>query len=178
MVFDEQTNHKKIYLLKLKVNLSPPQVTLANFGYPVQTLWFTCSQILAILFRPFGLLAPRFWLSCLGPLVYLLPDFGYPVQALWFTCSHILATLFRPLVYLLPDFGYPVQALWFTCSHIFPILFRPFGLLAPKDLDYLAFQSFDFRAYLMKVIPETCRATKLDIYVFITITGQMSLLVN
>jgi hypothetical protein len=34
---------------------------------------------LAILFRLFGLLAPRFWLSCLGTLVYLLPDFDYPV---------------------------------------------------------------------------------------------------
>jgi hypothetical protein len=24
-------------------------------------------------------IAPRYWLSCLGPLVVLLPDFGYPV---------------------------------------------------------------------------------------------------
>ena len=37
------------------------------------------SLILAILFRPFGLLAPRFWLSCLGPLVLLLPDVSYRV---------------------------------------------------------------------------------------------------
>ena len=116
MVFDEQTNHKKIYLLKLKVNLSPPQVTLANFGYPVQTLWFTCSQILAILFRPFGLLAPRFWLSCLGPLVYLLPHFGYPVQALGLLAPRFWLPCLGSLVYLLPHFPYPVQTLWFTCS--------------------------------------------------------------
>jgi amino acid transporter len=107
---------------------------LPGFGYPVYALWFTCSQILVIVFMPFGLLAPRFWLSCLCPLVYLLPDFGQPVYALWFTCSQILVILFMPfgllaprfwlsclcpLVYLLPDFGYPVYALWFTCSQIF-----------------------------------------------------------
>jgi hypothetical protein len=71
----------------------------------------------------FGLLASRFWLSCLFSLVYLLPDFNYPVYALWFTCSQILAILFMlfgllasrfwlsclcSLVYWLPDFGYPV----------------------------------------------------------------------
>jgi hypothetical protein len=36
--------------------------------------------MLPILFRPFGFLASRFWLSCLGTLVFLLPDFGYPVE--------------------------------------------------------------------------------------------------
>jgi hypothetical protein len=29
---------------------------------------------------PYGFLAPRFCLFCLGPLVFLLPDFGYPKQ--------------------------------------------------------------------------------------------------
>jgi hypothetical protein len=29
---------------------------LPDFGYPVYALWFTCSQILAILFMLFGLL--------------------------------------------------------------------------------------------------------------------------
>jgi hypothetical protein len=67
---------------------------LPDFGYPVYALWFTCSQILAILFILFGLLASRLWLSCLFSLVYLLPDFGYPVYDLWFTCSQILAILF------------------------------------------------------------------------------------
>jgi hypothetical protein len=46
-------------------------------------LWFTCSQIFAILFMHFGLLASRFWVSCLCLLVYLLPDFGHHVYALW-----------------------------------------------------------------------------------------------
>jgi hypothetical protein len=32
-----------------------------------------------ILLRPFGFLAPRFCLSCLDLLVFLLPDFVYPV---------------------------------------------------------------------------------------------------
>jgi hypothetical protein len=49
-----------------------------------------------VVFSPFGFLAPRFCLSCLGPLVFLLPDFGYPVEALWFSCSQILSILFRP----------------------------------------------------------------------------------
>jgi len=40
---------------------------------------------------------------------------------------------------------------------IFAILFRPFGFIAPKTLNYLAFQSFDFEHHLMKVIPETRR---------------------
>jgi hypothetical protein len=42
---------------------------------------------------PFGFLAPRFWLSFLCPVVFLLPDFGYPFHALWFSCSQILAIL-------------------------------------------------------------------------------------
>jgi hypothetical protein len=33
-----------------------------------------------------------------------------------------------------------------------------FGFIAPKNVNYMAFQSFNFLAYLMKVIPETRRA--------------------
>ena len=123
------------------------KIYIADFVYPVQTLWFSWSQILAILFRPFGFLAPRFQLSCLDPLVFLLPDFSYPAWTLWFFCSHILTILFRPfgflaprfqlscldpLVFLLPYFDYPVQTLWFSCSQIVTILFRPFDFLAPR----------------------------------------------
>jgi hypothetical protein len=39
-----------------------------------------CSQILAILFMPFGL---------------LLPDFSYPVYALWFYCSRVHNALLK-----------------------------------------------------------------------------------
>jgi hypothetical protein len=35
------------------------------------------------------------------------------------------------------------------------ILFKPFGFIAPKTLNYLGFQSFDFERHLMMVIPET-----------------------
>jgi hypothetical protein len=38
------------------------------------------SHNLALLFRPFGFIAPIIWLSCLGLLVLLLPEFGSPVQ--------------------------------------------------------------------------------------------------
>ena len=37
------------------------------------------------------------------------------------------------------------------------IMFRPFGFIAPKTLNYLAFQSLDFERHLMKVILETFR---------------------
>jgi hypothetical protein len=38
------------------------------------------------------------------------------------------------------------------------ILFKPFGFIAPKTLNYLVFQSFDFERHLMNVIPEWRRA--------------------
>jgi hypothetical protein len=42
---------------------------------------------------------------------------------------------------------------------ILAILFGPFGFIAPKDFTIIFFlQIFWFRAYLMKVIPETSRA--------------------
>jgi hypothetical protein len=40
---------------------------LPDFGCPVEVLWFSCSQILSILFRSIPFLAPRFFLFCLGP---------------------------------------------------------------------------------------------------------------
>jgi hypothetical protein len=43
----------------------------------------------------------------------------------------------------------------------------PFGFIDTKTLNYLAFQSFYFKRRLMKVIPETRRTTKFDIYFFI-----------
>ena len=118
-----------------------------DFVYSVQTLRFSCSHTLSILFRSFYFLAPRFCLSCLGPLGFLLPDFVYSVQTFWFSCSHTLAILFRsfyflsprlclscldPLVFLLPDFVYPVSVLWFSCSQTLSILFRSFGFLASR----------------------------------------------
>ena len=46
----------------------------------------------------------------------------------------------------LADFFYPIYAILF-------------GFIAPKTLNYLAFQSFAIeRAVLMMVVPETCRA--------------------
>jgi hypothetical protein len=60
--------------------------------YSVYTLWFTCSQILAIF--------------CLYSLVYLPSEFGY-----------ILFILFGLLA---PRFSwYSVYVLWFTCSRRF-----------------------------------------------------------
>jgi hypothetical protein len=42
-------------------------------------------QAFTFFFYPFGFLAARLCLSCLGPLDVLLPDFSYPVYVLWLT---------------------------------------------------------------------------------------------
>ena len=57
---------------------------------------------------------------------------------------------------------------WVTLADL-AILFKPFGFIAPKK--YLALQSFDFkRSWFHKRVVRT----KLDIYVFITISGEVS----
>ena len=77
--------------------------------YYVYALWFTCSQILAIL--------------CLCSLVYLLPDISY----ILFILFGLLAPYFSYILFMLfgllaPRFWlYSDYALWFTCSHIFSI---------------------------------------------------------
>jgi hypothetical protein len=38
---------------------SPLVYLLPDFDHPAYALWFTCSQILVILFMPFGLLVPK-----------------------------------------------------------------------------------------------------------------------
>ena len=47
------------------------------------------------------------------------------------------------------------------------ILFRHFGFIAPKTLNYLAFQSFDFERTWWRLIQTRVVRTKFDIYVFI-----------
>ena len=74
---------------------------------------------MALLFIPFVFLAPRFWLSCLYHLVFLLPKiciktkvvcFGSPVYTICFSCSQILALLFMPFVFLAPR-------CWLSCLY-------------------------------------------------------------
>jgi hypothetical protein len=108
--------------------------------------------MLAIMFRPFGFLAPRFWLSCFDRLGFLLPDFGYHVSTVWVSCSQILAIMFRPfgfldprfwlsffdrLGFMLPYFGSHVSTVWVSCSQILVIMLPPFGFLAPKDFQII-----------------------------------------
>ena len=50
---------------------------------------------------------------------------------------------------------------------ILAILFRPFRFIAPKNLNYLAFQSFDFECTWWRLFHKRVVCTKLDIYVFI-----------
>ena len=44
-------------------------------------------------------------------------------------------------------------------------------VMAPKSLNYLAFQSIDFERTRLRLFQEHVVNTKFDIYVFITITG-------
>ena len=46
---------------------------------------------------------------------------------------------------------------------ILEILYRTFCLLALTILKLFGFPTFQLWTYLMKIIPETCRATKFDI---------------
>ena len=70
---------------------------------------------------------------------------------------------------------YPVQAQVtiadVSCSgtgnHIRCILFRPFGFRANKDLNYLAFQYFDYDRTWGRLYPETCRAHSIR-YTFLS----------
>ena len=60
----------------------------------------------------------------------------------------------------LSDFGYPVYT---------------FGFIAPKALNYLAFQSFDFDRTWWKLFQKRVVRTKFDNYVFIIQTYIQSL---
>jgi hypothetical protein len=51
-------------------------------------------------------------------------------------------------------------------------------LLLPKLFNYLAFQSFNFERTWWKLFQKDVVRTKFDIYVFITITGPIPLLVT
>jgi hypothetical protein len=77
-------------------------------------------------------------------------------QATWYTsCSTIASKLW---ILILHTCG--------TSTNL--ILFRPFGFIAPKILNYLAFQSFDFRRTRWRLFQKRVVHTKFDIYVFIT----------
>jgi len=52
-------------------------------------------------------------------------------------------------------------------SPILAILFKPFSFIAPKTLNYLAFQSFDIERTWWRLFQERVMRTKFDIYVFI-----------
>jgi hypothetical protein len=50
---------------------------------------------------------------------------------------------------------------------ILAIVFRPFGLLAPKTLNYLAFQYFDLSVTWWRLFQKHVVRTKFDIYVLL-----------
>jgi hypothetical protein len=52
---------------------------------------------------------------------------------------------------------------WFWLSFV-----RPFGFIAPKTLNYLVFQSFDYKRIWWRLFQKCVVGTKFDIYVFIS----------
>ena len=50
-------------------------------------------------------------------------------------------------------------------------LFRPFDLIAPKTLNYLTFQSFDFECTWWRLFQKRSVRTKFDIYTFIVLNN-------
>jgi hypothetical protein len=52
-------------------------------------------------------------------------------------------------------------------------MLRPYGVYDTTDLNHLAFQSFDYKRHMMKVIPETCCGTTLDIYIFYVLKNNI-----
>ena len=59
---------------------------------------------------------------------------------------------------------------WGICdiSRILATLFRPFGFIAPKTLNYLSFQSFDFKRTWWRFFQKRAVTTKFESYVFIS----------
>ena len=117
----------------------------------VNTLWFTCSQILAI----FCLCSLAYLLQILAifglySLFYLLPYFSYilfmffgllaprfqlnSVNTLWFTCSQIFAIFcLCSLVYLLQILAiFCLYSLFNLLPYFSYILIMLFGLLPPR----------------------------------------------
>jgi len=52
---------------------------------------------------------------------------------------------------------------------IFAIVLRPFDFIAPKTINYLAFQSFHFERTWWRLFQKRVVCTKFDVYVFISI---------
>jgi hypothetical protein len=61
---------------------------------------------------------------------------------------------------------------------ILALLFKPLGFITPISLSYVAFQSFNFACTRWRLVNKRIVYTKFDIYVFITITGSIPLLVD
>jgi hypothetical protein len=59
-----------------------------------------------------------------------------------------------------------LKAVWRLPQPILDIMFMPFGFIAPKTLNYLAFQSFDFECTWWRLFQGRVVRTKFDIYFF------------
>jgi hypothetical protein len=104
-------------------------------------------------------LDPGFWLE----FVFLCFSFIFVLALLLF--GHVLHLWYSVFV-----FGN------YKISIIICLSFRPFGFIAPKTLNYLSFQSFDFERTWWRLFRKRVLRTKFDIYFFITIGVTWSLM--
>jgi hypothetical protein len=58
------------------------------------------------------------------------------------------------------------------------IMFRHFGFIAPKTLNYLALQSFDFERTWWRLFQKRVMRTKVYIYVYIVIVIHFVLVIS
>jgi hypothetical protein len=99
--------------------LYPLLYLLPDFDYHIYTLYFTCSQILTIIFIPFSLLAPRFWLSNMIAKIW----YGYLcLREIDLSCNklHYLGTLTLKIV--LVCFRSTWRTHWLVCNNTGTIL--------------------------------------------------------
>ena len=99
-------------------------------------------------------LDPGFWLE------FVFPCFSFIFVLALLLVGHVLHLWFSVFV-----FGN------YKISITICLSFRPFGFIAPKTLNYLAFQSFDFERTWWRLFQKGVVCTKFDmIYTFIVLT--------
>ena len=94
-------------------------------------------------------LDPGFWLE------FVFPCFSFIFVLALLLVGHVLHLWFSVFV-----FGN------YKISVTICLSFRPFGFIAPKTLNYLAFQSFDFERTWWRLFQKRVVRTKFDIYLF------------
>ena len=101
-----------------------------------------------------------------------LSSFLVHVSVVNFQCclSHWYGQFFLSITYP-SDIG-DLNQFWLV------ILLSPFGFIAPKNLNYLAFKSFDFEHTWWSLFQKRVMRTKFDIYIFIITLTRINIYVQ